>query len=40
MTSFKPEQVIIKIVHDELVELLGGQNTRINLYGKPATILI
>ncbi len=40
LTSLKPGQVLIKIVHDELVELMGGQAEGINLSGKPSVILI
>ncbi len=40
LTSLHPGQVLIKIVHDELVELMGGQAEGINLSGKPSVILI
>ena len=31
---------MVKIVHDELVELMGGQSVDINLKGSPAIILM
>ena len=39
-TSLKPRQVFIKIVKDQLTELMGGGAVEINLEGKPAVILI
>jgi signal recognition particle subunit SRP54 len=38
--SVQPGQQIIKIIHDELVELLGSANTGLNLSGNPACILM
>ncbi|MCB9349729.1 MAG: signal recognition particle protein [Lewinellaceae bacterium] len=40
LKSVKPGQLMIKIVNDELVELMGGTATDIDLKGKPAVILI
>ncbi len=40
LKSIKPGQMLIKIVHDELIELMGGQSQEINLKGNPAVILI
>ena len=40
LKSVKPGQLMIKIVNDELVELMGGTAAEINLKGKPAVILI
>jgi signal recognition particle subunit SRP54 len=40
LTSISPGQLMTKIVHDEMVELLGGSKTDINLKGNPAIILI
>lgn len=40
LTSVSPGQQMIKIVNDELTELLGGQKTDINISGSPAIILI
>jgi signal recognition particle subunit SRP54 len=38
--SVQPGQQIIKIIHDELVELLGSANASLNLSGNPASILM
>jgi signal recognition particle subunit SRP54 len=38
--SVQPGQQIIKIIHDELVELLGSANASLNLSGNPACILM
>jgi signal recognition particle subunit SRP54 len=35
MTSLTPGQQVIKIVHDELVSLLGGEAPRLEMTGKP-----
>jgi signal recognition particle subunit SRP54 len=40
LTSVSPAQLMIKIVHDELTELMGGMKTDLNLKGEPAVILI
>ncbi len=40
LTSIKPGQMLIKIVHDELVALMGGESQEINLKSNPAIILI
>ncbi|MCB9288339.1 MAG: signal recognition particle protein [Lewinellaceae bacterium] len=40
LKSVKPGQLMIKIVNDELVELMGGKAEDINLKGKPAVVLI
>lgn len=40
LKSLKPSQLMIKIVHDELAELMGGTSTDINLKGSPAIILM
>ncbi|MDO4224918.1 MAG: signal recognition particle protein [Bergeyella zoohelcum] len=40
LTSLTPGQLMTKIVHDELVELMGGSQEGINLSGKPSVILI
>ncbi|QHN65957.1 signal recognition particle protein [Bergeyella cardium] len=40
LTSLTPGQLMTKIVHDELVELMGGSQEGINLSGKPSIILI
>jgi signal recognition particle subunit SRP54 len=40
LASVKPGQMMVKIVHDELVALMGGSNEDINLKGNPAVILV
>ena len=40
LKNVNPGQLMIKIVNDELTELMGGQITGINLSGKPTVILI
>ncbi|MFT3995375.1 MAG: signal recognition particle protein [Dysgonomonas sp.] len=40
LTAVKPEQLLVKIVHDELAELMGGTAIDINLKGSPAIILM
>lgn len=40
LTAVKPDQMIVKIVHDELAELMGGETQEINIKGSPAVILI
>ena len=40
LTSVKPGQLMIKIVHDELAALMGGTATEINLKGHPAVVLM
>jgi len=40
LTSLTPGQLMTKIVHDELVGLMGGSQEGINLSGKPTVILI
>src|ERR1017187_8753628 len=37
--SLQPGQQIIKIIHDELVDLLGSTNAGLNLSGSPSSIL-
>ncbi len=38
--SIQPGQQIIKVIHDELVELLGSTNTSLNVGGNPACVLM
>jgi len=38
--SIQPGQQIIKIIHDELVELLGSENASIQLSGNPSCVLM
>lgn len=40
LTAVKPGQMMVKIVHDELAELMGGHNVDIDLKGSPAIILM
>lgn len=40
LTAVKPSQLMVKIVHDELTELMGGQATELNLKGHPSVILM
>ena len=40
LTSVKPSQLMVKIVHDELAALMGGTSVDINLKGSPAVILM
>jgi signal recognition particle subunit SRP54 len=40
LTSVKPGDMMVKIVHDELANLMGGEMVDINLKGSPAVILI
>ncbi len=38
--SLNPGELFVKIVKDELTELLGGENTPINVNGNPATLML
>ena len=40
LTSVSPGQLMVKIVHDELSDLMGSQSSDINIKGNPAIILI
>ncbi len=40
LTAVSPGQLMVKIVHEELTELMGNTNVEINLKGSPAIILI
>lgn len=40
LKAVKPSQMMVKIVHDELVLLMGGEKTDINIKPNPAIILI
>jgi signal recognition particle subunit SRP54 len=40
LNSLKPGQLIVKVVRDELAELMGGKAEDINLGGNPSVILI
>ena len=40
LTAVKPQQMIVKIVHDELAALMGSESSDINLKGSPAVVLV
>ena len=40
LSSVKPGELMVKIVMDELVELMGGQKVGINIKGSPGVVLI
>ncbi len=40
LTALKPSQLMVKIVHDELAELMGGKAVELKLDGKPAIVLM
>jgi signal recognition particle subunit SRP54 len=40
LTAIKPGQLMVKIVHDELARLMGGEAAELHLNGKPAIILM
>ena len=40
LTAVKPGQLMVKIVHDELAELMGGDTVGLKLENKPAIILM
>ena len=40
LTAVKPQQLMVKIVHDELAALMGGETTDMQLKGHPAIILM
>lgn len=40
LTAVKPGQLMVKLVHDELAELMGGESVGLNLAGHPAIILM
>lgn len=40
LTAVKPSQLMVKIVHDELAALMGGESVDINLKGNPSVILM
>lgn len=40
LTSLSPGQAVIKIVHDELVHLMGDENDRLNLAVRPPAVIL
>jgi signal recognition particle subunit SRP54 len=40
LKAVKPGEMLVKVTHDELTELMGGESQDINLKGSPSVILI
>ena len=40
LLAVKPNEMMVKIVHDELAQLMGGEHVDINIKGSPAVILM
>ena len=40
LTAVKPGQLMVKLVHDELAKLMGGESVDLNLEGRPSIILM
>ena len=40
LTAVKPQQMMVKIVHDELADFMGSTETGINVKGSPAVVLV
>ncbi len=40
LTAIKPGQLMVKIVHDELAELMGGEAVPLKIEGRPSIILM
>lgn len=40
LTAVKPGELMVKIVLDELIELMGGQSVGINVTGNPGVVLV
>ena len=40
ITAVKPQQLMVKIVHDELADFMGSSSYEINLKGSPAVVLV
>lgn len=40
INAIKPKELMVKIVHDELTALMGGETSQINLSGNPTVILM
>lgn len=40
LTAVKPQQMMVKIVHDELAEFMGSNSSDINIKGQPAVVLV
>lgn len=40
LTAVKPGEMMVKIIHDELTALMGGETAKLNINGNPAIILM
>ncbi len=40
LTAVKPQQMMVKIVHDELADFMGSDASEINVKGNPAVVLV
>ena len=40
LSAIKPGELMVKIVQDEMTELMGGQSEGINIKGNPGVVLI
>ncbi|MBQ8021576.1 MAG: signal recognition particle protein [Bacteroidales bacterium] len=40
LTAVKPQQMMVKIVHDELVDFMGSNASDINIKGNPGVVLV
>lgn len=40
LTAVSPKEMMVKIVHDELVQFMGGETAPINIAGNPAVVLM
>ena len=40
LTAVKPQQMMVKIVHDELADFMGSEYTDINVKGQPGIVLV
>ena len=40
LKAVRPEQMMVKIVHDELAELMGSESSDINIKGNPGIVLV
>ena len=40
LKAVKPQQMMIKIMHDELADFMGGGESSLNLKGQPAVVLV
>ena len=40
LTAVKPQQMMVKIVHDELADFMGSEDVAINVKGQPGVVLV